>query len=163
MKQISVFNWAQTVERDTMLKYKTGQKKNQRLALLFIVLSLPIIFLWASCPASPPSRVPASAWVLATVCALEGLEPEASPQLWSSSRRWSTRSPAFTSNTSSSLEASNVPREFRIGGHARMCHVHVHTQTHTGDIWEARPHRKMATLCEDKSWFSLVFSLEPES
>lgn len=114
---------------------KWNMKTNKSIALLFTALSLPITVLPASSPASPPSPAPAPAWVLAMVWAWEGLEPEAPPPPWSSSRRWSTGSPAFTSNTSSSLEASSVPGELRISRHAQTythTHAHTHTnQTHT--------------------------------
>lgn len=122
-------------------------KKKKRIALLFTVLSLPITILPASSPASPPGSVLPSAWVLAMVWAWEGLEPEASPPLWSSSRRWSTRSPAFTSNTSSSLEASSVPGEIRISGHVQTHaqpdihkHTHIRTRISTRKHWNMYSH-----------------------
>ncbi len=126
---------------NSSLYKKSNIKTNKSIALLFTVLSLPITILPASSPVSPPCPALAAAWVLATVWAWEGLEPEASPPPWSSSRRWSTGSPAFTSNTSSSLEASSVPGELRISGHAQMhTHpdTHTHTHTHVYTYWRMR-------------------------
>ena len=133
---------------------KWNMRTNKSIALLFTALSLPITVLPASSPASPPSPAPAPAWVLAMVRAWEGLEPEASPPPWSSSRRWSTGSPAFTSNTSSSLEASSVPGELRISGHAQAhTHTQIHTQTrhtHTHTLMDAHTYHILKQTHRDE-------------